>query len=116
MMEAVELQAAHHISDLIQRPIISRERTPHFGRCIVAFVPDPLDQKIYRFLRGHFLEMKIQREDDSRTPMHSPKQSSDTIFRGFLKPFVPKQELPIQSPALNRERRAEILSVRPVAG
>src|SRR5262245_33641555 len=76
---------------------------------------DALDQQIDAFLRGHFLEVKAEREDNSRTTMHAPEEHSDSVLRRLWEVHVPQQQFPVKRPALAPERRAEQAAVRAVA-
>ena len=48
--------------------------------------------------------------------MHAPKQHSDSVFRRFGKALVPKDHLPIKSPALDPKGRAKETPVGSIAG
>jgi len=47
----------------------------------IDLVADPLHQKVYALLRCHLLQMKAEREDDSRRAMHSPEEHADSVLR-----------------------------------
>ena len=89
VMEGIKLQPAHHIRDLIERSVVAGKRATDLGGGVVAFVTHTIDEKIDRFLRRHFLQVKIQTEDDPLTSMHPPEKRADAVFRSFLESLIP---------------------------
>src|SRR6185503_13163055 len=57
-----ELQRAHHVGELIQRPIIAVERPPHLRLGVLALVADSVDQEVDALLRGHLAQVETERE------------------------------------------------------
>ncbi len=113
-VQRVELQPAHHVRHLVERPVIARKRTPHLGEGVVAFVADLIDEQIDALFGRPVAEVKIQRKYDACRPVRTPEQRPDLVLGRLGKTTVPQQKFPIQCPALGVERRSEIAAVRPV--
>src|SRR5579859_1479780 len=58
LVQLADLQRAEHIARLVERTIIAGERAAHFGRGVVAFVADAVDQVIDALLRRPFAEVE----------------------------------------------------------
>src|SRR5687767_12139815 len=114
-MQSIELTTAEQVSDLIERPITSIERTADLGRGIVALMADTIDEIIDTLLRRHLFQMEAQRENDSRAAVHVPEQHANLVLRRLRKVHVPKQKLPVKRPAFAPKWCAEQASIWLVA-
>src|SRR5262249_48493540 len=114
-MERVDLQTAEQVCRLVERPVTSRERAPHFSRGVVHLVPDAIDQQIDTLLRRHLLQVKTEREDDASAAVAAPEEESDAVFGRFRELHIPEQQFPIERPAFGPERRAEQSAIGLVA-
>src|ERR1700741_1183953 len=75
-------------------------------------MPDFVNQQVDTLLRRHLLEMKVERENDSRTTMHTPEQHADLLLGRLRKSQIPQQQFPVKRIAFGPERRPKDASIR----
>ena len=57
-MQRANLQAAEQIRSLVERTIITNERSPHLSNRILALMSDAFHQHVDTLLRRHLLQVK----------------------------------------------------------
>ena len=62
-------------------------------------------------LRRHLLEVEAQRKDDPGAAVHPPEEHADAVLGRLREALIPEQELPVERPALDPERRVEDAAV-----
>src|SRR5205823_6298821 len=90
-MQRIELEPAYQICDLIERTVTAIERPAHFRSRVIALMSDTVDEKVDALLRRHLLQMKTEREDDSRAAVHAPEEHADAVFWRLGKIQIPEQ-------------------------
>ena len=70
-----------------------------------------VNQVIDTLLRSHLTHVELEREYDSCTSVHSPKEGSDTVFWRSGKSSIPQDHFPIKCPPFNPERSSKKLSI-----
>src|SRR5215204_1216774 len=84
--QAANLHRAEQIRGLVQRPVAALERAQYFGACRRAFVTSALDEEVDRLLRRPLTEVKLERENNPRAPVHSPKERTNAVLGCRIKP------------------------------
>src|SRR5436190_4748332 len=73
-VQRAKLETARHVGGLIERRIAAIKRAPHLALGVRTLERNSVDQKLNGLLGRHLSEMEVEREDDSRAPVHAPEQ------------------------------------------
>src|ERR1700728_4880923 len=81
VMQSTELERAHQIGTLVERPYRTIKRSAHFGQVVFRIETHIVDEEFHALLGSPPPKVKVHREDDSGGTVHAPAECTDP-FRG----------------------------------